>query len=61
MQSDGNFHPATATISGATVNVASASVPTPTKVRYAWQPFSTGNLVNSAGLPASTFLLNIAP
>ena len=59
--SDGDFHPATATISGATVNVTSASVPTPTKVRYAWQPFTTANLVNSAGLPASTFLLNVAP
>ena len=41
--------------------VTSASVPTPTKVRYAWQPFTTANLVKSAGLPASTFLLNIAP
>ncbi len=58
---DNIFYPATATIVGATITATSASVPTPTKVRYAWQPFSAGNLVNSAGLPASTFLLNVAP
>jgi sialate O-acetylesterase len=56
---DGIFHPATATIVSATVNITSASVPTPTKVRYAWQPFTGGNLVNFGGLPASTFLLSV--
>ncbi|MDP3434612.1 MAG: hypothetical protein Q8T04_16850 [Bacteroidota bacterium] len=25
------------------------------KIRYGWNPFSRGNLVNEAGLPASTF------
>ncbi len=58
---DNIFYVATAIIAGATVNVTSSSVSTPIKVRYAWQPFATGNLVNSAGLPASTFLLNVAP
>ncbi len=29
-----------------------------TAVRYGWKPFSRGNLVNEAGLPASTFLIN---
>jgi len=29
------------------------------KVRYGWKPFSRGNLVNEAGLPASTFETNI--
>jgi len=29
------------------------------KVRYGWKPFSRGNLVNEAGLPASTFEINI--
>jgi sialate O-acetylesterase len=58
---DGVFYPATASIVGATVTATSASVATPTRVRYAWQPFSGGNLVNSAGFPASTFSLNIAP
>ena len=58
---DGVFLAANASVSGATAVVTSASVPTPATVRYAWQPYSTGNLVNSAGLPASTFLLNVAP
>ncbi len=31
----------------------------PAFVYYGWQPFSTGNLVNSAGLPASTFKLQV--
>lgn len=56
---DGIFHPATATIGGQTITATSASVPTPTKVRYVWQPFSAENLVNSTGLPASTFSLNV--
>jgi sialate O-acetylesterase len=58
---DGVFAAATATISGPDLVVTSASIPTPVKVRYAWQPFAQGNLVNSAGLPCSTFLLNVAP
>jgi sialate O-acetylesterase len=56
---DGVFHPAIATIYDECVNVNSADVQSPMKVRYGWQPFSAGNLVNSAGLPASTFLLSI--
>ena len=59
--SDGIFHAANASISGASLVITSASVPAPTKGPYAWQPFSTGNPVNSAGLPASTFGLNVAP
>ncbi|MHA3772454.1 CotH kinase family protein [Verrucomicrobiota bacterium sgz303538] len=58
---DGVFFPAEATISGASVVVSSTSVPTPVNVRYAWQPYSSGNLVNFAGLPASTFLLTVTP
>ena len=56
---DNVFYAANASLSGATIVVTSASVPTPVKVRYGWTMFSTGNLVNSAGLPASTFLLNV--
>ena len=56
---DGVFYAANATIVGQSITATSSSVPTPVKVRYAWQPFSGGNLVNSAGLPASTFLLNV--
>jgi sialate O-acetylesterase len=29
------------------------------KVRYGWNPFSRGNLINEAGLPASTFAIEI--
>ena len=29
------------------------------EVRYGWQPFTRANLVNEAGLPTSTFKLNL--
>jgi sialate O-acetylesterase len=45
----------TATISGDTVIVTSASVATPTRVRYAWADNPVFNLYNTAGLPASPF------
>jgi sialate O-acetylesterase len=31
----------------------------PQVVSYGWKPYSEGNLVNKAGLPASTFILKI--
>ena len=31
----------------------------PVFIYYGWQPFSTGNLVNSEGLPASTFKIEV--
>ena len=31
----------------------------PTHVFYGWKPYSNGNLVNKAGLPASTFKLKV--
>lgn len=31
------------------------------KVVYGWQPFTTANLVNGAGLPASTFMMEVNP
>ncbi len=49
------FHPAKATIEGNRVKVWSKAVKQPTIVRYGWQPFTRANLVNGAGLPASTF------
>lgn len=51
----GVFYPAEATIEGDQVKVRSAKVKNPKYVRYAWQPFTRANLVNKAGLPASTF------
>lgn len=58
---DGLFHPAEARIEGHTVVVRSAGVEKPVAVRYAWQPFTRANLVNGAGLPASTFRSDSTP
>jgi sialate O-acetylesterase len=53
---DGLFYPAQAVIKGTTVVVSSPSVKQPRYVRYAWTPFANAaNLINGAGLPASTF------
>lgn len=59
----GEFHPATATLCGSRVVLIAAPVSEPEQVRYLWQPFPVPpqNLVNSAGLPASTFRVNILP
>ncbi len=52
---DGVFYPADAEIQGTAVLVRCHSVAHPKTVRYGWQPFTRANLVNGAGLPASTF------
>ena len=52
---DGLYYPARAVIIGEQVKVYSGQVKMPCKVRYGWQPYSIGNLVNGEGLPASTF------
>lgn len=52
---DGIYHPAEATIKNNTVIVRSKEVKQPAAARYGWQPFTRANLVNAAGLPASTF------
>lgn len=49
------FREAKAEIRGRKVWVWSDKVPEPKYVRYGWQPYTTANLVNKAGLPASTF------
>lgn len=57
---DGNYLPATATISGTTVIVSNDNILNPKGVRYAYSKYpDTANLVNSADLPASPFMLNI--
>jgi len=53
--SDHRFVAADATIDGDHLVVSAAAIKTPLYVRYAWANFSTANLYNSAGLPASTF------
>ncbi len=52
---DGLFEPAVAEIEGNHLKVYSRSIKNPRYVRYGWQPFTRANLVNEAGLPASTF------
>jgi sialate O-acetylesterase len=52
---DGVFVTAKATIEHDAVVVRSSSVPQPRSVRYGWAQFTTANLFNKAGLPASTF------
>lgn len=51
----GMFYPARATIVGNKVVLSSPEVSKPKYVRYGWQPFTNANLINRAGLPASTF------
>ena len=52
---DGKWFWAEARIKGDTVVVSSASVPSPTAVRYAWADNPTCNLYNGAGFPAAPF------
>ncbi|MBR5918700.1 MAG: sialate O-acetylesterase [Prevotella sp.] len=59
---DGIFHPAEArVIEDQYVLVTCPEVDEPTELRYAWQPFTRANLVNGAGLPASTFKIKVGP
>ena len=50
------YHKATCHLDGDRVVLSSPEVKNPVYVRYAWEPYTRANLVNSAGLPASTFL-----
>ena len=53
---DQAFYPAKAMVTtDGKIKVWSDKVKQPTIVRYGWQPFTRANLVNGAGLPASTF------
>lgn len=52
---DRMFYPAKAVVEGNGVKVWSDKVKYPAAVRYGWQPYTAANLVNGAGLPASTF------
>lgn len=52
---DGLYEPATAEVTAEGVRVSSPHVRHPRYIRYGWQPFTRANLVNGAGLPASTF------
>ena len=54
-EAEGVYYPATAEVVGNRLKVVSKEVKNPRHVRYGWQPFTRANLVNGAGLPASTF------
>ena len=59
---DGLFHPVPAQVvpdSSELVRLDCSSIREPKAVRYAWQPYTRANLVNAAGLPASTFRLPV--
>jgi sialate O-acetylesterase len=60
---DHHFMPATAKINadGATVTVESQQMTTPRYVRYAWPNAPDATLMDSAGLPASTFTSEAMP
>lgn len=52
---DGRWSWADAVVDGDTVTVASASVPKPAKVRYAWANNPVANLYGASGLPVAPF------
>lgn len=54
-ETEGIYFPATAVVEGDWIKVYSKEVKNPHHVRYGWQPFTRANLINGAGLPASTF------
>lgn len=54
---DGIYQPAQCRIADNRIIVWSEAVAKPRAVRYGWEPFTRANLVNDAGLPASTFCL----
>ncbi len=58
---DGLFKPAVAEVEGNRLKVYNKSIKNPRYVRYGWQPFTRANLVNEAGLPASTFRAEEVP
>lgn len=49
------FRPAMATTEENLIVLKSKTVTAPKYVRYGWKAYSDGNLINEAGLPASTF------
>lgn len=57
---DGYFFPAdVVSVADGVVVIRCDKVSSPRYVRYGWQPYTNANLVNSAGLPASTFKVEI--
>ncbi len=57
---EGLYREVTAEVVGSRLRLDCRGIENPRFVRYAWQPFTRANLVNEAGLPASTFRVEIA-
>lgn len=57
----GGFVAAEAKIDGSSVVLTSAEVPYPVAMRYAWSMLAEPNLMNAAGLPASSFRAGEVP
>jgi sialate O-acetylesterase len=55
----GDLLPARATIRGRQVFLTVPQKAEVTRVVYGWKPFTRANLVNKAGLPASTFMIPV--
>ncbi len=55
---DGVFELVNASVNGKEI-VIQTQIKNVQRIRYGWNPFSRGNLVNEAGLPASTFEMEI--
>ena len=54
------FYPSTVQLDAeGKVLLRSPEVAKPCYVRYGWQPFPTGNVVNAAGLPLGTFRIRL--
>jgi sialate O-acetylesterase len=56
---DGVFVPAQAIIKGTFIEVSSAQLKKPVKVRYAWKNYLVPDLFNQEGLPASSFTAEV--
>lgn len=55
---NGLYYEAEVEVHGNTIRLSHPQVKSPAYVRYGWQPYSKGNLVNRYGLPASTFKIS---
>lgn len=58
---DGLYAPADSVVilNDNSIKLINMSIKEPRYVRYGWQPFTRANLVNSEGLPASTFKIKV--